>query len=64
MKQYEAILNAETQDILGWISGRLTPPKSVDTPILHRIQEFAKDHPFGKADPKAYEKDKKNIFSN
>lgn len=63
LRQYESILNAETIDIFNYVSGKDEVPPALDTPMMARLQEFAKSSPIGKADPEAYAAAKK-VMSN
>lgn len=59
LDEFEAFVNAETIDIYNIITLRTTSvPDEWKTShcIVERIQEWAKNHPLGKADPQQYKK--------
>jgi succinate dehydrogenase assembly factor 2 len=66
MDEFEAFVNAETIDIYNIITLRVEVPDRFKTGredgdgnsagVVERIQQWAKNHPLGKADPEAYKK--------
>jgi antitoxin CptB len=40
LTDYEALLEAQDRDILGWLTGELEIPSSFDTPVLGRLRQF------------------------
>jgi antitoxin CptB len=40
LADYEALLEAQDRDILGWLTGELDIPASYDTPVLERLRRF------------------------
>ena len=61
--RYEIILNCETIDVFYYISGQKPVPPELDSPVMKKLQEYAFNHPVGKADPARYANEKKN-YSN
>ena len=63
LDEFEAFVNMETIDIYNIVTLRIDIPESLRTEhghgVVEQIQEWARGHPLGKADPNAYEKVKK-----
>jgi succinate dehydrogenase assembly factor 2 len=64
LNQFEDFVNQETIDIYNIITLRLDVPEELKTEkgdgVVERIQEWARGHPLGKADPEMYKQMKKD----
>ncbi|WP_350333966.1 succinate dehydrogenase assembly factor 2 [Coralliovum pocilloporae] len=42
---FETLMNAADQDLTTWVTGKNPIPPTYDTPLFHRILDFAKANP-------------------
>ncbi len=40
LADYEALLEAQDRDILGWLTGEAEIPSHYDTPVLRKLRQF------------------------